>query len=102
MLTLNKAKQLAVDGVARVTGYASDELRIVDARTQCKRTGWIFRYESRAYVETGVLAYAIGNTGPVIVTHRGVVHLLRGGVAEEEAFADFDRYAAECTTLQRA
>ena len=102
MLTLNKAKQLAVDGVARVTGYASDELRIVDARTQCKRTGWIFRYESRAYVETGVLAYAIGNTGPVIVTHRGVVHLLRGGVCEEEAFADFDRYGAECTTLQRA
>jgi hypothetical protein len=102
MLTLNKAKRLALEGIARVTGYASDDVRIVDAQTQCKRTGWIFRYESRAYVETGVLAYAIGDTGPVIVTHRGVVHLLRGGVPEEEAFADFDRYGAECTTLAPA
>jgi hypothetical protein len=100
MLTLNKAKRLALDGVARATGYASDDLRIVDGQTQCKRAGWFFRYESRAYVETGVLAYAIGDTGPVVVTHRGVVHLLRGGVAEEEAFAEFERYVAECTTLE--
>ena len=100
MLTLNKAKRLALDGVARATGYASDDLRIVDERTRCKRTGWFFRYDSRAYVETGVLACAIGNTGPVIVTHRGVVHLLRDDVPEEAAFADFDRYGAECTTLE--
>ena len=102
MLTLNKAKRLALDGVARVTGYASDDLRIVDEATECKRSGWFFRYESRAYVETGVRAYAIGNTGPVVVTHRAVVHLLRVGVPEEDAFAEFERYGAECTTVERA
>ncbi len=102
MLTLNKAKRLALDGVARVTGRSTDDLRILDEATQCKRTGWYFRYESRAYVETRVVAHAIGNTGPVVVTHRGVVHILRGGLPDDEAFADFERYRAECTTQNHA
>jgi len=98
MLTLNKAKELALDGVARVTGRRGDDLRILDEETQCKRTGWFFRYESRAFVESGDVAYAIGDTGPVVVTHRGVVHVLRGGRPAEEVLADFERYRAECTT----
>jgi hypothetical protein len=98
MLTLNKAKRLALEGVARVTGRDRDDLRLIDEQTQCSRTGWFFRYESRAYVETGDVAYAFGNTGPVVVTHRGVTHVLAGGPNAAAAIAEFERFRAECTT----
>ena len=91
MITLNKAKQLALDGIARVTGRSGDDLRFVDAQTQCTRTGWIFRYESPA----------VGSPGPVIVTHRGVVHVFRDGRSIDEAVAEFAQYRAECTTHNR-
>lgn len=98
MITLNKAKRLALEGVARITGRCSDDLRIIDEQTECKRTGWFFRYESRAYVESRDVACAIGNTGPVVVTHRGVTHVLAAGRPVEEVLGDFERYRAECTT----
>jgi hypothetical protein len=98
MLTLNKAKALALEGVARVTGRDRDDLRILEEQTECRRTGWYFRYESRAFVETRNPTYAFGDAGPVIVTHRGVTHVLQGGVGAQEALADFERYRAECTT----
>ena len=101
MITLNRAKRLALDGIARVTGRDGRDLRFIDDETQCKRTGWIFRYEGRAAVETGQLAHAIGNTGPVIVTHKGVVHVFRDGRNVEESLADLEMYRAECTTQNR-
>jgi len=99
MITLNNAKKLALEGAARVTGRSSDDLCILDEATACKRTGWFFRYESRAFVETGDVAHAIGQAGPVIVTHRGVVHVFRDGHTDDEAIEEFDHYRAECTTL---
>ncbi len=98
MLTLNRAKRLALEGVSWATGAPADDLRVLDGETRCTRAGWFFRYESRAFVETGAVAYALGNTGPVVVTHRGVVHLLSGGLSIDEAPADFERYRADCTT----
>ena len=102
MITLNKAKRLAVDAIARTTGRRGDDVLILDEQTECTRTGWFFRYESRAYVETRDVAYALCDAGPVVVTHRGVVHVLRGGRPVEEALEDFERYRAECTTQHRA
>lgn len=98
MLTLNKAMALALEGLARVTGYSRDDLRVLDEQTECRRTGWFFRCESRAFVETRNPTYAFGDVGPVVVTHRGVTHVLPGGGTAEEALADFERYRAECTT----
>jgi hypothetical protein len=77
-MTMNKAKSVALEHVARSIERAPRELVIVDELTQCRRIGWIFFYESRAYLETGDVARAIGGTGPVVVTHEGNVHLLDG------------------------
>jgi hypothetical protein len=98
MLTLNTARRLALEGIARVTGRCRDDVRLLDEETRCSRTGWSFRWESRAYVETRDVAYAIGDTGPVIVTHRGVTHVLAGGPRAPDAVADFERFRAACTT----
>jgi hypothetical protein len=91
MMTMNKAKSLALDCVARLTGRTRDELLIIDELTQCRRSGWIFFYESRAYLERGDLSRAIGKTGPVVVTHQGDVHPLAGERPADDALHDFEQ-----------
>jgi hypothetical protein len=100
MITLNKAKALALETMAHLTGLEPAQLAFIDHLTQCKRTGWIFFYESRAYLEGGNVADAIGRTGPVIVSHRGVVHALSctGGRPVGEAIAEYENRVAEHTT----
>jgi hypothetical protein len=90
MMTMNKAKSLALDCVARLTGRARDELLIIDELTQCRRCGWIFFYESRAYLETGDVSHGIGTKGPVVVTHQGETHPLAGERPAEDALRDFE------------
>lgn len=91
MMTMNKAKSLALDCVARLTGRARDELVIIDELTQCRRCGWIFFYESRAYLETGDVPSAIGKTGPVVVTHQGEPHALGGERPVDDMLRDFEQ-----------
>jgi hypothetical protein len=90
MMTMNKAKALALDSVARISGRTRDDLLIIDELTQCRRSGWIFFYEARAYLENGDLSAAIGKTGPVVVTHQGEVHLLGGESPADDALRDFE------------
>jgi hypothetical protein len=90
MMTMNKAKSLALDCVARLTGRAREELLIIDELTQCRRCGWIFFYESRAYLETGDVSRAIGTTGPVVVTHQGETHPLGGERPAGDVLRDFE------------
>lgn len=90
-MTLNKAKRLALECVARLCGRSRDELLVIDELTQCRRSGWIFFYESRAYLENGDRSAAIGRTGPVVVTHRGEVHPLGAERPADEVLRDFEQ-----------
>jgi hypothetical protein len=94
MLTLNKAKQLALESLLEKTGLPLDTLLILDALTECRRAGWIFYYEARAYLQTGDAAHAFGETGPVVVTHHGRVHHLRGDRPAAAVLRDFERRRA--------
>ena len=91
MMTLYKAKRLALDGLARLTGRSASDLLLIDGLTMCRRSGWIFFYESRAYLETGDVAQAIGRTGPVVVTHGGAVYPLDGERPVEEVLRDLEK-----------
>lgn len=79
MLTMNKAKSLASDCVCRMTGCTRDDLHVIDALTQCRRSGWIFFYEAR---------------GPVVVTHRGDVHPLDGDRPADDVLKEFEQSVA--------
>jgi hypothetical protein len=91
MMTMNKAKSVALHSVAQLTGRSRDELLIIDELTQCRRSGWIFFYESRAYLESGDVSAAIGRTGPVVVTHTGEVHPLTGDRPTSEVLQEFEQ-----------
>lgn len=75
MLTMNKAKSLASDRICRTYACARDQVRPLDALTECRRMGWIFFYES---------------CGPVVVTHKGEVHLLDGHRPAAEVLREFE------------
>ena len=90
MMTLNKAKDLALESLTLVTGRGVSELLVVDELTQCRRSGWIFFYETRAFLEHGDVALAIGNSGPVVVTHAGAVHHLDGVRPVDDVLRDFE------------
>jgi hypothetical protein len=90
MMTMNKAKSVALETIARRIERPVKDLLVVDELTQCRRIGWIFFYESRAYLETGDVARALGGTGPVVVTHDGQVHLLDGSRPSAEVLHEFE------------
>jgi hypothetical protein len=91
MMTMNKAKSLALESISKLTGRTRSELLLIDELTQCRRIGWIFFYESRRYLETGDVSSAIGKTGPVVVSHKGRVHVLGGDRPPEEVLRDFEQ-----------
>jgi Immunity protein 35 len=90
MMTLNKARELAIESLTLVTGRPASDVLLLDDRTQCRRAGWIFFYESRAYVESGEVPN-VGATGPVVVTHAGNVHHLSGEQPVDETLREFEQ-----------
>jgi hypothetical protein len=89
-MTMNKAKSVALSTIAQRIARPARELVVVDELTQCRRIGWIFFYESRAYLESGDVARAIGGTGPVVVTHEGDVHLLDGTRRTQDVIHEYE------------
>ena len=90
MMTLNKAKRLAMDGLTRLTGRPPTDLLLIDERTMCRRLGWIFFYESRAHVGSGALTQP-ATMGPVVVTHVGAVHHLDSERPIDEALRELEK-----------
>lgn len=43
-----------------------DELVIIDSSTRTKPYGWIFFYNSKRYLETKDMMYALGGNGPIV------------------------------------
>jgi len=86
MMTLNKARALAVEGIARLDGRPLDAVRLVDALTQCRRSGWIFFYESAA---------GAASSAPVVVTHDGDVHALGTALPLDQTVRAFERAQRE-------
>ncbi|MCY1556249.1 Immunity protein 35 [compost metagenome] len=54
----------------------SDELVILDAETIERSFGWIFFYDSKKFIETGELTYALAGNAPIIFDNRdGTIHV---------------------------
>lgn len=65
-MTLNKAKNLAIERLAERKGYPVDIVQFRDELTQLRRIGWIFFHPTTSS----------DGAKPVVVTHRGSVHFL--------------------------
>lgn len=69
----------------------ADGIAIIDSQTIEKPYGWIFFYNSRRYVESGELAYALVGHGPVVVVaHSGEIVELGSALPSEVAIRQLE------------
>lgn len=67
MLTLNKAKQLGLEGIAARSGGPAHDIVFLDELTECRRSGWVF---------TWVRVAEPGANRKLVVSHEGEVRHL--------------------------
>lgn len=68
MVTKDEARRLVEAKISTWRLVAPGaEIVIVDASTRETDFGWIFFYQSKEYLETGVLKYALAGNAPFIV-----------------------------------
>jgi hypothetical protein len=47
--------------------YVDDGFAIMRARTIARRYGWVYFYQSRRFIETNDIRYAVAGNGPIVV-----------------------------------
>lgn len=61
------ARAAVVDQLQRRGVGGPDGISIIESQTVQKPYGWVFFYNSRRYLESGELVYALVGQGPVVV-----------------------------------
>ena len=65
---------------------------VVESQIIEKPYGWVFFYNSKSFVETGLLQYTLAGNGPVIVNkYDGTVQFLGSSEAQLEVLGEYDR-----------
>jgi hypothetical protein len=68
------------------------ECVILDQCTREEDFGWVFFFQSRKYMETQVLSWALAGNGPIIVMREdGEVHRLGSADPPKQSIAEFRR-----------
>lgn len=66
-MTYEDAKIAAFKEFSRLCNLSQDELVILENKTICKPYGWILFFNTKRYIETANVVYALGGNGPVVV-----------------------------------
>ncbi len=65
MITKREAEQLALDFLQSLG--TTDELAFYEEHCVEKPYGWILYYNTKQFIETGNILYALGGNGPLVV-----------------------------------
>ncbi|MGI9278035.1 MAG: YrhB domain-containing protein [Endozoicomonas sp.] len=66
----SEAKKIVLEFINERYGNGDDELVIVDEDVVEIEVGWVFCYDSKIFLETQQLAYAIAGNAPVLFDNR--------------------------------
>jgi hypothetical protein len=91
-MTRDAAKQALEDYLRSLHSAPDEAVVILDEFTIEKPYGWIFFYQTKLYIETGNVSYALAGNGPVVVragTHE--IETLSTAISTERAVAEFER-----------
>jgi hypothetical protein len=86
----SEALQIATDYLRVKRRMKEDSIAI----TACERKpyGWVLHYNSKRFVETGDITYALIGNCPLVVTDGDkAVHVVGGGVDREAGLRAFER-----------
>jgi hypothetical protein len=70
MISKKEANAIAEAFLRNLAG--SDELRIIPEETLERSFGWVFFYNSKAYLESGDESFLIAGNAPIIVDRRSM------------------------------
>jgi hypothetical protein len=63
-MTENEARGIAIAYLSR---HASCEVALIDSATMEKSYGWIFFFESKRYLESGIFSDRLAGNAPIVV-----------------------------------
>jgi hypothetical protein len=89
-ITRSEAESLALISLNRDFHHPPDSLVILSDATIEKPYGWVFFYQSRAFLETGDFTFQLVGNGPVVVRDDGTVRTLGSARPPEEEIAAYE------------
>ena len=93
MLTKTEALELVSEKL-RHMGTPDNPLAVVEKSTIERPFGWVFFYNSKKYIETGVFRYRLAGNGPVIVNKSTqVVEFCGSNKPVQELIEDYEKAA---------
>jgi Immunity protein 35 len=71
---------------------ADDEFIVVEKHTIERPFGWVFFFNSKKYLETGINSYRLAGNGPVIVNkHSGAVEFCGTRKLPQQSIDEYER-----------
>lgn len=75
-ITKSDARKLVDAYLTKLQAGRSIELAVMEDRTREESFGWVFFYNTKRFVETGDMQWALGGNAPLIVDRRsGNLHV---------------------------
>jgi hypothetical protein len=93
MIDAVEAREVARKYIEAIEPSVGAELMLFDESTIERAVGWMFFYQTREFVETGIWSSALVGNAPLIV-NRGSAELVVTGTAKSPVYY-FDKYEAE-------
>jgi hypothetical protein len=90
LITIEEATRLASEWVQQNNSFPTDEIVLVEEETITRPYGWFFFYNSKHFLATRDLDYALVGNAPLLVDKRGQVHSTGTAYAIEHYVAEFD------------
>ena len=95
MLTKNEALEL-VSKKLNEMDPTGEPCVVVDSHTIEKPFGWVFFYNTKKFVETGIFRYRLAGNGPVIVNkHNGSVEFCGANRPPLEIVTEYEQKLAK-------
>lgn len=91
-VSIKEAKNLVIEYLAKLQAGRSYELALMEDRTREEDFGWVFFYNTRRFIESGDVQWALGGNAPLIVDRRsGELHVTGTAHPIERYIEEFRR-----------
>lgn len=91
MIGAAEARKIARDYLDRLEAEIGDELALVDAETIERPFGWVFVYQSTAYLRTGEFSDRLAGNAPLLVDRdTGKLHVTGTAKPVEHYIAEYE------------
>lgn len=91
-MTKDQAINLVNAYLAKIQKGRSYEISIVHDQTLEEDFGWVFFYNTKQYIESGDIEWALGGNAPLIVDRdSGALHVTGTALSIDEYIRDFRR-----------